>query len=124
MTQKVADVRANLNENIVNAAKIIGRSKARRAVFEEMYRGKKKLKRVDELMQSTGLGRVHVLNEGKKLAGNGIGAQVKVDGRTAYEKDEFFVHHNDNLVGEEKSSSEGATGRERAAPGAPPCSEK
>src|SRR5436190_875372 len=69
-------------------------------------------------------GRVHGLNEGKKLAGNGIGAQVKVDGRTAYEKDEFFVHHNDNLVGEEKSSSEGATGRERAAPGAPPCSEK
>ena len=36
-------------------------------------------------MQSTGLGRVHVLNEGKKLAGNGIGAQVKVDGRTVRE---------------------------------------
>jgi hypothetical protein len=98
MTQKVADVRANLNENIVHAAKIIGRSKARRAVFEEIYRGKKKLKTVDELMQSTGLGRVHVLNEGKKLAGNGIVAQVKVDGRTAYEKDEFFVHHKKSVL--------------------------
>jgi hypothetical protein len=31
---------------------------------------------------------------------------------------------NGKLVGEEKSSSEGATGRERAAHGAPPCSEK
>jgi len=31
---------------------------------------------------------------------------------------------NGKLVGEEKSSSEGATGRERAAPGASPWSEK
>ena len=98
MTLNVADVRANLNENIVHAAKIIGRSKARRAVFEEIYRGKTKIKTVDELMQSTGLGRVHVLNEGKKLAGNGIVAQVKVDGRTAYEKDEFFVHHKKRVL--------------------------
>jgi hypothetical protein len=98
MTTKVADVRANLNENIVHAAKIIGRSKARRAVFEEIYRGKKKIKTVDELMQATGLGRVHVLNEGKRLAGNGIVAQVKVDGRTGYEKDEFFVHHKKKVL--------------------------
>jgi hypothetical protein len=98
MTLKVADVRANLNENIVHAANVIGRSKARRAIFEEIYRGKKKIKTVDELMQSTGLGRVHVLNEGKKLAGNGIVAQVKVDGRTAYEKDDFFVHHKKKVL--------------------------
>jgi hypothetical protein len=98
MTQKVADVRANPNENIIHAAKVIGRSKARRAVFEEIYRGKKKIKTVDELMQATRLGHVHVLNEGKKLAGNGIVAQVKVDGRTAYEKDEFFVHHKKTVL--------------------------
>jgi hypothetical protein len=98
MTQKVADVRGNANENIVHAAQVIGRSKARRAVFEEIYRGKKKIKTVDELMQSTRLGRVPVLNEGKKLAGNGIVRQVKVDGRTAYEKDEFFVHHKKKVL--------------------------
>ncbi len=98
MTQKVADVRGNANENIVHAAQVIGRSKARRAVFEEIYRGKKKIKTVDELMQSTRLGRVPVLNEGKKLAGNGIVGQVKVDGRTAYEKDEFFVHHKKKVL--------------------------
>jgi hypothetical protein len=98
MTLKVADVRANLNENIVHAAKIIGRSKVRRAIFEEIYRGKKKVKTVDELMQSTGLGRVPVLNEGKKLAGNGIVAQVKVGGRTAYQKDDFFVHHKKKVL--------------------------
>src|SRR5256885_2121983 len=98
MTQKVADVRANPNENIVHAAQVIGRSKARRAVFEEIYRGKKKIKTVDELMQATGLGRVNVLNEGKKTAGNQIVRQVKVDGRTAYEKDEFFVHQKNKVL--------------------------
>jgi hypothetical protein len=98
MTQKVSDVRANPNENIVHAAGIIGRAKARRAVFEAIYRGKKKVKTVDELMDSTGLTRKQVLNEGKKLAGNGIVAQVKVDGRTGYEKDEFLVHHKKRVL--------------------------
>ena len=64
----------------------------RRAVFEAIYRGKKKIKTVDELMQATGLGRKQVLNEGKRLVGNQIVSQLKVEGRTAYEKDEFFVH--------------------------------
>lgn len=98
MPTKVADVRANSNENIVHAAQVIGRSKVRRAVFEAIYRGKKKIKIVDELMQATGLGRVPVLNEGKKLAGNQIVTQVKVNGRTAYEKDEFFVHHKKKVL--------------------------
>jgi hypothetical protein len=92
MALKVADIRANPNENIVHAAAVIGRSKARRAVFEAIYRGKKKIKTVDELMQATGFGRKQVLTEGKKLAGNQIVSQVKVNGLTAYEKDEFFVH--------------------------------
>jgi len=98
MPTKVADVRANPNENVVHAADVIGRSKVRRAVFEAIYRGKKKIKTVDELMQATGLGRVPVLNEGKKLAGNQIVTQVKVNGRTAYEMDEFFVHHKKKVL--------------------------
>jgi hypothetical protein len=98
MTLKVADVRANLNENIVHAVKVIGRSKVRRAVFEEIYRGKKKIKTVDELMQATGLTRKHVLNEAKKLAGNGIVTQLRVHGRTAYEKDDTFVHHKARVL--------------------------
>lgn len=98
MTLKVADVRANLNENIVLAAQIIGRSKARRAIFEEIYRGKKKVKTVDELMEATGLSRKHVLTEAKKLAGNGIVTQLKVGGRTAYEKDETFTQHKAKVL--------------------------
>ena len=55
MTVKVADVRANLNENIRHAAQIIGRSKARRDIFEAVYRGKKQVKSVDEIVSATGL---------------------------------------------------------------------
>jgi hypothetical protein len=98
MTLKVADVRANLNENIVHAARVIGRSKARRALFQEIYRGKKKIKTVDELMHATGLTHKRVLTEAKKLAGNGIVTQLKVDGRTAYEKDETFTQHKSKVL--------------------------
>ena len=98
MTQKVADVLANPNENIVHAAQVIGRSKVRRAVFEEIYRGQRRVKTVDALMDATGFTRIRVLDEGKKLAGNGIVAQVKVGGRTAYQKDEFFVHHKKKVL--------------------------
>ena len=95
---KVADVRANPSENIVHAAEVIGRSKLRRAVFEAIYKGKKKAKTVDELIEATGLERKQVLNEGKKLVGNQIVNQIKVGARTAYEKDEFFVHRKKKVL--------------------------
>ena len=49
MTTKVADVRANLNENILFAVKIIGKSIDRRKVFEAIYYGKKEIKTVDAI---------------------------------------------------------------------------
>jgi hypothetical protein len=98
MPTKVADVRANPNENIVHAAEVLGNSRVRRAVFEAIYRGKKKIKTVDELMDSTGLDRKQVLTAGLRLAGNQIVTQVKVDGQTGYEKDEFFVHRKAKVL--------------------------
>lgn len=68
MPLKVSDVRANRNENIVHAADVIGRSAACRAVFAAIYLGKKKIKTVDDLMQTTGFDRKQVLTQGKKLA--------------------------------------------------------
>lgn len=98
MTVKVADVRANLNENIRHAARIIGRSKARRNVFAAIYRGKKQVKTVEELMEATGLSQVRVLQEAGRLAGNGIVEKVKVDGRTAYKKDETYSYHKEKVL--------------------------
>jgi DNA-binding transcriptional ArsR family regulator len=98
MTVKVADVRANTNENIRHAVNIIGRSKARRAIFEEIYRGKKKDKTVDDLRAATGLSQVRVLQEGGTLAGNGIVEKVRVGGRIAYRKDDFYSQHKRKVL--------------------------
>ncbi|MGH9199304.1 MAG: hypothetical protein ACRD1T_26690, partial [Acidimicrobiia bacterium] len=98
MTVKVADVRANLNENIRHAARIIGRSKARRDVFAAIYRGKKQIKTVEELMKATGLSQVRVLQEAGKLAGNGVVDKVRVSGRIAYKKDETYTHHKHKVL--------------------------
>lgn len=98
MTLKVADVRANLNENIRHAAQIIGRSKARREVFSAIYRGSKRVKTVTEIMERTGLPRIRVLQEAGKLAGNGIVEQTKGDGKTAYKKDDTYTHHKAKVL--------------------------
>lgn len=98
MTLNVADVRANLNENIQHAVRIIGRSQARRDIFAAIYRGKQKIKTVDELMAATGLSHQRVLDEAGKLAGNRIVTKRKVNGRLAYEKDETFVQHKNKVI--------------------------
>ena len=77
MPIKVADIRANLNENIVHAANTIGKSKDRRKVFEAIYKGKQKVKAVDEITQITGLSRVRVLQEGGRLNANQIVEKTK-----------------------------------------------
>lgn len=98
MTTSVGDVRANLNENIVHAATIIGRSKSRRAVFEEIYRGKKKEKTVQDLIAATRLSHKRVLTEGAKLAANEIVEKFKSGGQTAYRKYDFYSHHKRKVL--------------------------
>jgi hypothetical protein len=98
MTVKVADIRANTNENIQHAAATIGRSGARRAVFDAIYRGKRKVKKVPELMVSTELSRKRVLAEGGTLAANGIVEKLKVEGTTAYRKDDFYSQHKRKVL--------------------------
>lgn len=98
MTLKVADVRANLNENIRHAARILGTSKARLSVFSAIYAGQKQIKSVSELMKATGMSRVRVLQEAGKLSGNGIVEQVKVDGETGYKKDKTYTLHKKSIL--------------------------
>lgn len=98
MPTPVADVRANRNENIVHAADVIGRSATCRTVFDAIYRGKTKIKTVEQLMNATGLDRKQVLTQGKKLADNQVVTQVKVDGQTGYRKDEFIAQHKKRVL--------------------------
>ncbi|MCJ7459347.1 MAG: hypothetical protein MUP17_10175 [candidate division Zixibacteria bacterium] len=96
MLTKVADIRANLNENILYAVTIIGKSEDRRKVFEAIYRGKKQVKTVDDIVEMTGLTRIRVLQEAGKL--NQIVEKTKKDNQTAYRKDETYTHHKNKIL--------------------------
>jgi len=98
MTLPVRDSLSNANEHIEVAAKVVGRGQHRTAVFSEIYRGKRRIKSVSDLMQATGLSRVRVLQYGKTLANNGIVNQVRVDGEVGYEKIDFFHQHKSKVL--------------------------
>jgi len=64
----VSDFLSNHNDQLVTAAKIVGRSKDRQKVFEAVYKGKTKIKTIDYIKSVTGLGQVRILQEGGKMA--------------------------------------------------------
>ena len=95
----VSDFRANLNENLLHARDAIGRSKARRKVFEAVYRGGKRPKTVTEISQLTGLSKIRVLQAGGELRAKQIIAQLKINGETSYRKlDEYSVFRDKVLA--------------------------
>jgi hypothetical protein len=91
MTFNVSDSRSNPNDQIEHAVRIIGRSKHRAAVFEAIYFHKTKLKTVSDVAERTGLSKIRVLQEAKKLSSNGIVHQTKSNGETAYSRDDFYA---------------------------------
>lgn len=98
MTIETTDVRSSPNEQIVHAARVIGRSEARRKVFEEIHRGKKRVKTVDEIVSKTGLPRIRVLQEARFLYNNRIVKRKKVNGKLAYEKDDFYSQNKKTIL--------------------------
>ena len=73
----VSDVRSSPSDQIAHAAKVIGKSLHRKAVFRAIYYGKKRVKTVAEIHQATSLPRKRVLEEGKKLAKQHVVHQTK-----------------------------------------------
>jgi hypothetical protein len=91
MIYKVSDSRSNRNDQIAQAAEVLGKAAQRRAVFSAIYHGKKKIKTVQEISDRIRLSRKRVLEEGKKLDVAGIVHQTKSEGDTAYQKDDFYA---------------------------------
>lgn len=89
MAVEVRDHLSNAPEHIAELAKALGKGQ-RRALFIEIYRGKKRAKTVTELMKATGFEHVRVLQLGGELADKGFVEQVKIDGETAYRTIRFF----------------------------------
>ena len=90
MPLAVTDPRSSAADQIAHAVEVLGRATQRIAVFEAIYHGKKRVKSVNELATATGLDRIRVLQEGKRLADNQIVKQVRAAGITAYERDPFY----------------------------------
>jgi len=69
---------------------VLGRAKQRIAVFKAVYYGKRRVKSVNDIATATGLDRIRVLQEGKRLSDNQIVRQIRAAGITSYEKDPFY----------------------------------
>ena len=98
MLTAVSDARSNPHDQIAHAANVLKRSKRRRRVFEEIYRGKKKAKTAAEIAGLTGLSEVAVLQMGGQLASQQIVGQIKISGKTAYEKDRFYAANKAKIL--------------------------
>jgi len=94
----VSDARSNPADQIAHAVEVLGRAKQRIAVFKAIYFGKKRVKTVNEIATATGLDRVRVLQEGKRLADNQIVKQIGAVGMTAYEKDRFYSAKREKIL--------------------------
>ncbi len=98
MPLAVSDVRSNAADQIAHAVEVLGRSRQRLAIFKAIYRGQKQVKTVNEIATATGIKRVRVLQEGRRLADNQIVTQVRAAGMTAYRKDRFYSAQKDRIV--------------------------
>jgi guanyl-specific ribonuclease Sa len=98
MPVAVSDARSNANDQIAHAADALRKSPRRKKVFAAIYWGKKKAKTVAEIMKVTKLTRVAVLQDGGKLAGLHIVDQIKIGGKTAYQKDPFIATNKTKIL--------------------------
>jgi hypothetical protein len=116
MALQVSDTLSNVDENIVNAAKIVGKSSQRQGIFERVYFGQKQFKTVKDVAKALGLTEKHVLTVGKKLVDNGIITAKKVVGGTAYGKVTFCAAHKNRILGYARSPAKLSTVSTKSSP--------
>lgn len=98
MPLPVSDKTSNKEENIVHVAQVLGRSKDRKLVFEEIYFGKKKVKTASEIVEKTGLTRKRVTEEAIKLVNQQIIKKTEKNGELAYERDPFTASNKNHIL--------------------------
>ncbi|NGX94300.1 MAG: hypothetical protein G4V63_03385, partial [Candidatus Afipia apatlaquensis] len=94
-----------MDDQIVNAAKIIGKSAQRQELFRRVYFGKKRLKLVRDIAKAMGLSEKAVLTVGRKLADNHVITQHKVGNGTGYGKIDFCTSHKNRILAYAKQPS-------------------
>lgn len=99
MSNIVSDVSGNRNDKIANAAKVLGRSMARKEVFLAIYNGKKRIKSVQDIIKLSGIkSNIRILQEAKKLVNEDLVRQIKLTTGTVYEKIDFYTHHRTKIL--------------------------
>jgi hypothetical protein len=98
VVKSVTDTRSNLNDQLVYAARMIGRSEPRALVFDAVCSGKKRVKTRDEIVAKTGLSPKQVLTAGKHLAARELIEQTRERNQTAYAKDPTLAHHKRTIL--------------------------
>jgi len=108
MSSSVRDESAHREQMIINAARVIGKSPQRLAVFKAIYAGKKSIKTLEYIREYAGLKtEKRVLELGIRLASERIVKQVKHKGRVAYEKIAFYTQNKNSIISLVKQSIEG-----------------
>jgi len=94
----LTDVRGTAEHQIAEAASALGRSPQRIAVFREIHSGKKRVKTATEIAEAIGLRRKRVLEEAIKLVHKQIVTPTKRDGEIAYQRDNFYYAHREQII--------------------------
>lgn len=98
MAIAVSDALSNVDEQIVNASKVIGSSTRRQRVFERIYYGPKQFKTVDEIAKAAKLSNWDVLTVARKMLSHSIITKKKLNGKTAYGKVPFCASNKEKIL--------------------------
>ncbi len=97
MATSVTDKYSNLNDNLHHSATVL-QSKHRRAVFREIYRGKRAVKTQEDLQKATKLSPIRVLQETGVLYRNDMIGRQKVKGRYVFSRLPFYIQYRNRLL--------------------------
>jgi len=93
------DIRSNPNDQIAHVVRVLKKSEPRRKVFYEIHKGKKKIKKLSELVKKIGLTRKKISEEANILAKNKIIEKIKKEGEElAYKRDDYFAQNKDKII--------------------------
>jgi hypothetical protein len=95
---EVNDSQSNRPELITAAVQAIGRSIAKRKVFEAIYKHKMRTRSVVEIAAMTKISTTRVLQVGGELAGDHIVNQTKKDNRVAYTQKPFYQRNKRKIL--------------------------
>jgi hypothetical protein len=92
------DFASNVNENLEHYARLLQRSRLKRRLFEEVYRGPKPVKTKAELATRLDVDGKQILDLAKPLTSNHLFESIKVDGRIAFKKFPMIAAHKKRIL--------------------------